>query len=65
MKTEEHNSFLQDVSVTLTDETDGSDPTKGETFWMHKFKKLAPYGLNVENGILNNVAMSGEKNFFS
>ena len=43
--------FLEDVSVTLIDKTDGSDPTKRETFWMHMLKTLAPYGLNVKNGI--------------
>ena len=42
------NSFAEDVSITLIDKTDGTDPTKIETFWMHT---LAPYGLNVENGI--------------
>ena len=45
------NGFLEDVSITLIDKTDGSDPTKRETFWMHTLKTLAPYGLNVENGI--------------
>ena len=46
-----HNCFLEDVSVTLIDKTDGSDPTKRETFWMHMLKTLAPYGVNVKNGI--------------
>ena len=53
---EEHNSFLEDVSITLINKTDGSDPTKRETFWMHTLKTLAPYKINVENGMLNSAA---------
>ena len=49
-ESEGHNGFI-DVSITLIDKTDGSDPTKRETFWMHMLKTLASYGLNVENGI--------------
>ena len=45
------------MSVTLIDKTDGSDPTKQETFWMRVLKTLVPYGLNIENGVLNNAAM--------
>ena len=55
---EGHNGFLEDVSIALIDKTDGSDPTKRETFWMHTLKTLAPYGLNVEDGIENIRAMS-------
>ena len=50
-ESEGHNGFLEDVSITIIDKTDGSNPTKRETFWMHTLKTLAPYGLNVENGI--------------
>ena len=49
-ESEGHNGFL-DVSIALIDKTDGSDHTKRETFWVHAFKTLAPYGLNVEDGI--------------
>ena len=45
------NGFLEDMSITLIDKTDGSDPMKRETFWMHSLNRLAPYELNVENGI--------------
>ena len=48
---EGHNGFLEDVSITLIDKTDGSNPTKRETFCMHTLKTLALYGLKVENGI--------------
>ena len=50
-ESEGHNGFLEDVSIALIDKTDGSDPTKRETNWMHTLKTLAPYGLNVEDGI--------------
>ena len=50
-ESEGHNGFLEDVSVVLIDKTDGSDPTKRETFCMHTLKTLASYGLNMENGI--------------
>ena len=46
-----HNCFLEDVSIALINKTNGSDPTKRETFWMHTLKALAPYGRNIENGI--------------
>ena len=48
-ESEGHNGFLEYVSITLIDKTDGCDPTKEETFWM--LKALAPCGLNAENGI--------------
>ena len=50
-ESEGQNGFLEDVSVTLIDKTDGSELTKRETSCMHTLKTLAPYGLNVENGI--------------
>ena len=43
---EEHNGFLQDCSVTLIDETDGSDHTIREEYWHVVLKTLATYGLN-------------------
>ena len=48
---EGHNRFLEDVSITLIDKTDGSDPTKIETFWIYALETLAPYGFNIENDI--------------
>ena len=64
-KSEGHNAFLEEVSVTLTDQTDGSDLAIREPFWMHTLKALAPYGINNENGILNSAAMLAGKSFFS
>ena len=64
-ESEGHNGCLDDVPITLIDKTDGSDFTKRETFWMHTFEILAPYGTNVKNGILNSAAISDGKDFFS
>ena len=50
-ESDKHNGFLEDVSITLDDKTDDSNPTKRGTFWMHTLKTLTHYGLNVENGI--------------
>ena len=49
-ESEGHNGFLEDMSISLIDKTDGSYPTKRETFLMHTLKTLTPYGLNIENG---------------
>ena len=46
-----YNHFIDDVSITLIDKTDGCNPTKRKTFYMHTFKALAPYKINIENGI--------------
>ena len=50
-ESERHSLFSEDVSVILIDKTDGSNPTKRETYWMQTLKIIAPYGLNVENGV--------------
>ena len=44
-----HMGFLNDVSVTLLDKTDGSDPKKREDYWMKTLKTMASYGLNIED----------------
>ena len=41
-----HSSFLHDASITLTDKTDPSCPTKRENNWIDTFKTKAPMGLN-------------------
>ena len=43
--------FLNDISVTLIDKTDPTDPTKREDYWIHTLKTKAPLGLNVEDGL--------------
>ena len=50
-ESEGHTEFLDDVSVTLIDKVDGSNPTKRENYWMRTLKTFVPYGLNVEDGI--------------
>ena len=46
-----HRGFLNDVSVTLIDKTDGSDPKKREDYWMKTLKTMAPYCLNIEDSV--------------
>ena len=50
-ESEHHSGFRDDVSVLLVDNNDGSNPNKRETYWMRTLKTIAPYGLNVENGV--------------
>ena len=47
----DHSGFLNDVSVTLIDKTDPTDPTKREDYWIHTIKKKASLRLNVEDGL--------------
>ena len=63
-KCEEHKNFLEDVLMRLISKNDGSAPTKRENFWMDTLEILVPYRLNVENGILSTVSISGRKSFF-
>ena len=51
LESERHSGFREDGSVILIDKTDGSNPTKRETYWMRTLKTIAPYGLNVVNGV--------------
>ena len=44
-----YNCFLTDCSITLTDKTDGSDPTRREEYRRKILKTVAPYGLNTLN----------------
>ena len=46
-----HSGFLNDVSVTLIDKTDGSDSKKQEDYCMKTLKTMAPYGLNIEDSV--------------
>ena len=41
--------FLHDVSVTLIDKMDGSEPKKREDYRMKTCKTMAPDGLNIED----------------
>ena len=46
---DDQKGFLEDVEVRLINETQGSDPTKREYYWMRTLKILYPDGLNVES----------------
>ena len=46
---EGHHSFLEDVSITLMDKTDLSNPLQRENYWRSALKTTAPWGLNVED----------------
>ena len=45
----DHNCFLEDVTITLIDKTDGKDPKDRENYWMRTLKTLAPDGFNIED----------------
>ena len=42
-----HNVFCENVSITLIDKTDLSEPEKREHYWIQTFKTMVPWGLNV------------------
>ena len=46
-----HKELLNDVSVTLIDKTNGSDPKKREDYWMKTLKTMAPYNLDFEASV--------------
>ena len=46
-----HTEFLNDVSVTVIDNTDRSDPKKWERQWMENLNTMTPYGVTNEDGV--------------
>ena len=46
-----HQGFLQDISITLIDKTDGSNPRKRENFWIDTLNTLHPNGINFEDSV--------------
>ena len=46
---EDHCSFLEDLTTTLTDKTDPKDSSQREHYWRHTLKTMTPLGLNVED----------------
>ena len=46
-----HNGFLNNVSVTLIDKTDGKSPKKREDYWRRTLKTYSQYGLNVKDSV--------------
>ena len=43
----DHNSFLEDFSITLIDKSDGTDPTSREEYCRRLLKTVTQYGLNT------------------
>ena len=43
--------FLNDVSVTLINKTDGSYPKKRKEDCIKTLKTMTPYGLNIEDSV--------------
>ena len=48
-----HNGFLDNVSISLIDKTDGFQSKKKKNYWMRTLKALALLGLNVESTVWN------------
>ena len=48
----DHNSSLEDCSITLIGKTNGSDPSKREEYWRRVLKTVTPYGLNTIDWLL-------------
>ena len=46
-----YNGFLNNVSITLIDKTDGKNPKKREDYWRRILKTYSPFGLNVEGSV--------------
>ena len=46
-----YECFLKDMSVTLIDKTDASDPKKRENHRMKTLRTLTSDGLNVEDSV--------------
>ena len=46
---EDHSSFLDDVSIIFIDKTDPKDPNKRKHYWRNNLKTMATQGLNVEH----------------
>ena len=42
-----HGVFLEDCTKTLTDKTDGADPTRREEYWRRVLNTVSPYELNT------------------
>ena len=46
-----HNGFLNNVSITLIDKTNGKNPKKREDYWRETLKTYSPFGLNIEDSV--------------
>ena len=43
--------FIEDISVTIIDKTDQSDPLKREDYWRRTLKTTAPFGLIIKESV--------------
>ena len=50
-KSEYHNGFLGNDSITLIDKIDGKDSRRRENYWMQTLKTYAPFGLNIGDSV--------------
>ena len=46
-----HNDFLNNVSITLINKTDGKNPKKREDYTRRTLTTFSPFGLNVEDSV--------------
>lgn len=44
-----HSGFLKNISLALTDKTDGKNPKKTEDYWQRALKTYTPFGFKVED----------------
>ena len=38
-----HNGFMEDCTITLIDQSDGTDTTRREEYWRKVLKTVSPY----------------------
>ena len=53
---EGHHSFQEDVSITLINKTDPSNPLQRGNYW-RSTKTMVPWGLNIEDCVGNSVLL--------
>ena len=53
---EAHHSFLEDVSFTLIDKFDPSNPLQRENYWRSTLKTMTPWWLKVEDFVWNSIS---------
>ena len=47
----EHSGFLNDVSITIIDKTDPTNPLQRANYWKHILKTFAPYSPNIKENV--------------
>ena len=45
----DHNGFLEDCGIIITDKIDESHPATREEYWRRVLKTVTPYGLSIIN----------------